>query len=126
MKSVDIVGSTYALSIRPVEGYPPSKRGTIPEGITPHRVEDDKRTVEPLEEADREKVRETAERLNRMSRVFDRKIQFEVSSENKDVVAKIIDRETGKVIREIPPPELVELAKRMDEIYEVIFRSKLR
>jgi flagellar protein FlaG len=124
MKSVNTVGSTYALS--PVEGYPPPKRGTNPEGITPHGVKDDKRTVEPLEEADREKVRETADRLNRMSRVFDRKIQFEVSSENKDVVTKIIDRETGKVIREIPPPELVELAKRMDEIYEVIFRSKLR
>ncbi len=73
-------------------------------------------------------VREITDRLNRMTNLFNRRIQFEVPFEvpveREEVLVKIIDRETGQVIRQIPPAELVKLAERMEEIYGMIFRAK--
>jgi flagellar protein FlaG len=76
-------------------------------------------------ETQKEMVEKMVERLNRMSRVLDRKIQFELAEETEDVIVKIVDRETGHTIRQIPPPELVKLTTRMEEIHEMIFNLKL-
>jgi flagellar protein FlaG len=79
-------------------------------------------------EAEGGTAKEIADRLNRMTNLFNRRIQFEVPFEvpveHEDVLVKIIDRETGQVIRQIPPDELVKLAERMEEIYGMIFRAK--
>ena len=49
--------------------------------------------------AEKDIVKKMVDRLNRMSRVMDRKIQFEVAEETEDVIVKIIDRETGHTIQ---------------------------
>ena len=76
-------------------------------------------------EIQKEMVQKMVDRLNRMSRVLDRKIQFEVAEETEEVIVKIVDRETGHTIRQIPPPELVKLTTRMEEIHEMIFNLKV-
>ena len=76
-------------------------------------------------QSDKESVKRMVDRLNHMNRVLDRKIQFEVAEETEDVIVKIVDRETGHTIRQIPPPELVKLATRMEQIHEIIFNLKL-
>ncbi|WP_163339281.1 flagellar protein FlaG [Desulfopila sp. IMCC35008] len=42
-------------------------------------------------------------------------VQFENNDENKTIV-KVIDRETNEVIRQIPPEELLELTKHLNEL----------
>jgi flagellar protein FlaG len=42
-------------------------------------------------------------------------VQFENNDENETVV-KVIDRETQEVIRQIPPEELLELTKHLNEM----------
>lgn len=44
-----------------------------------------------------------------------RKLSLEVDSDLKIIVAKIIDEESGEVIRQIPPEEMVELMKYYKE-----------
>lgn len=42
-------------------------------------------------------------------------ISFEMNEELGRVIAKIVDRTTGEVIREIPPKEMQEVAARLHE-----------
>lgn len=127
MKPLDAIGTIEVSSNQQVEWQ--SSPQPSPEKIdaisTPEKA--DQARVDAEKGTERERVKKITDRLNRMSNLFSRKIKFEVPLESKgskDVIVKIIDRETGQVIRQIPPPELVKLAERMEEIYGMIFRAK--
>ncbi|HTY25045.1 MAG TPA: flagellar protein FlaG [Desulfomonilaceae bacterium] len=52
-------------------------------------------------------------------------LQFSVYGHNDDKVAvKVVDRDTGKVIREIPPKEIQALQVKMSELVGMIFDRK--
>ena len=52
-------------------------------------------------------------------------LQFAVYGHKDDKVAvKVVDRETGKVIREIPPKEIQALQDKMSELVGMIFDYK--
>lgn len=42
---------------------------------------------------------------------INRTVRFEIDKELQRVIAKVIDKETGEVIRQIPPEEVVKIAK---------------
>ncbi|WP_447894837.1 flagellar protein FlaG [Vreelandella sp. GE22] len=65
-------------------------------------------------EVSREALEEPIARLNEALR--DRGVEFEVSEEASRVIARVIDRETGDVIRQIPSEEVLEVAKRIEEM----------
>ncbi|HPQ69756.1 MAG TPA: flagellar protein FlaG [bacterium] len=44
------------------------------------------------------------------------RLQFEVSSESRRVVIKVLDRESGEIIRQIPPEEMVHVSKVLSEL----------
>jgi flagellar protein FlaG len=58
---------------------------------------------------DNKRVKEAIDNIVSSANYFNRKIKFEIDQDI--VVVKVIDGETGKVIRQIPPQELVELSK---------------
>jgi flagellar protein FlaG len=43
-------------------------------------------------------------------------VRFENDQEAKQLVVKVVDRETDEVIRQIPPEELMNLAQRLDDL----------
>ncbi len=49
------------------------------------------------------------------------RLVFNVDEETKEVVVKVVDPETNEVIRQIPPEELLEIRKRLDEIMGILF-----
>ncbi len=50
-----------------------------------------------------------------LERFYSRTIRFEVDSESDAVTVKVIDKESGEVIRQIPSAELVELSRKIKE-----------
>jgi flagellar protein FlaG len=52
-------------------------------------------------------------------------LNFSVDPDTQTVIAKVINAQTGKIIREIPPPELLALAKSMKETEAVLFDEKI-
>lgn len=44
------------------------------------------------------------------------KLSFDVSSANKDNVVKVLDQETGEVVRQIPTEEFVEMSERIQAL----------
>ena len=62
-----------------------------------------------------------ASRLDDVSSIFNRKLKFSVDREFGDVVVKVIDTTTDKVIKELPPEALQRLHVRIQEALGLLF-----
>ncbi len=51
----------------------------------------------------------------RFTEIFNKKLKFNIDEESEQVIVKVIDSETDKVIKEIPPEELQRLYSSMKE-----------
>jgi len=72
-------------------------------------------TVKPQE------IHSTTEDLKRITTVFNRKLQFVVDHHSNEVIVKVIDKETDKVIKELPPEELQRLHRKLKEAIGLLF-----
>lgn len=69
-------------------------------------------------------VQKAAESINEFIKSTSRNLQFSVDKETGIVVVKVVDQETGDVIRQIPGEETLAIAKNLDSVQGVLFRSK--
>ncbi len=53
--------------------------------------------------------------ISLIEKYLNRTVRLEVDSELHSVIAKVIDKTSGEVIRQIPPEEFIELAKKIKE-----------
>ena len=60
-------------------------------------------------------IHSTTEDIKRMSLALSKKLQFVVDHGSNQVIVKVIDRETDKVIKELPPEELQRLHRNLKE-----------
>ena len=66
-------------------------------------------------------LRQTVSDLEKISLAFDRRLQFIVDQESKELIVKVIDNETDQVIRVLPPEELQRLHSRLRETMGFLF-----
>jgi len=70
-------------------------------------------------------IHSTASDLERVSLVFNRKLQFVVDHHSNEVIVKVIDKETDKVIKELPPEELQRLHTNLKETIGFLFDERV-
>lgn len=75
--------------------------------------EDERQKAEGL---DRVKVHDAIKKLNETVRVFNRKLHFDLHKESKRWLVKVIDQDSGKVLREIPPKQILDLVAKLQEM----------
>ncbi|GHU08712.1 hypothetical protein AGMMS50225_07870 [Betaproteobacteria bacterium] len=68
------------------------------------------------EEASKEDVEASVEKLNEFIRPYVTSLQFSVDEDVGELVVKIVDSETHEVVKQIPSEEALELAKALDRI----------
>ncbi|UCD35225.1 MAG: flagellar protein FlaG [Nitrospiraceae bacterium] len=61
-------------------------------------------------------IDEAVEKIISTARFLNREIHLEIDRELDIMIVKVIDGETEKVIRQIPPEELVELSKNARDL----------
>ncbi|MDR3193004.1 MAG: flagellar protein FlaG [Treponema sp.] len=66
-------------------------------------------------EKKREEINIAAENIEKVSLAFNRRLKFVVDHQSHEVTVKVIDGETDKVIKELPPEELKRLHSRIRE-----------
>lgn len=69
-------------------------------------------------------VEQALERVTSAAKLFDRKIHLEIESDLGIVIVKVIDEKTDKVIRQIPPEELVELSKHAQDLKGLLINKE--
>jgi flagellar protein FlaG len=63
--------------------------------------------------------------MERLSLIFNRKLRFYVDHESNEVTVKVIDSETDKVIKVLPPEELQRLHRRVKETIGFLFDERV-
>jgi uncharacterized FlaG/YvyC family protein len=59
--------------------------------------------------------------LQRVSEAFNRRLSFSLNEKLGQVVVKVIDNDTDKVVSEIPPTELQHVYERIREVIGLLF-----
>jgi flagellar protein FlaG len=62
-----------------------------------------------------------ADELEKISLAFSRKLRFVVDYKTKEVIVKVIDPSSDKVIKELPPEEMQRLHQRIKEAIGLLF-----
>jgi len=77
---------------------------------------------EPRESAH---VHSKAADLEKISLVFNKKLQFVVDQQSNEITIKVIDKETDKVIKELPPEELQQAHSNLKETFGLLFDERV-
>ena len=80
-------------------------------------------TVQEVQ-AGREAINDEVDVMNKVAEVLNRQLSFDVRDKTGEVFVRVVDKETGDVIREIPPEELVALSERIRETVGLIFEGE--
>ena len=83
------------------------------EASLPGHLDGSKKQVQNLQKLSSE--------LERISMAFDRRLKFIVDHESREILIKVIDNETDKVIKVLPPEELQRLHSRIRETMGFLF-----
>ena len=70
-------------------------------------------------------IHSTASDLERIGLVFNKKLRFEVDHGSNQVIVKVIDKETDKVIKELPPEELQRLHNNLKDTIGFLFDERV-
>jgi flagellar protein FlaG len=76
------------------------------------------------DQAGENKVKEAVGNLNDFVQKLSRTLQFSVDEESGRTVIKVVDSETKQIIRQIPPEEVLALAKNLANGEGVILREQ--
>lgn len=78
--------------------------------------------VSPAEE--RQKVKQAVEQVNKAVPSFSHNLQFSVDEDTNKNIVRVVDTESGELIRQIPAQEIIEIAKALDKLQGMIIRQK--
>lgn len=103
----------------------------------PHSTNYDKGTERTNKESDELKIKrlqkeiskeeldEVVDETKKTIDLFNKKLDFKVHEETDRIVVKVVDKDTGKIIKEIPPEEILELAARIERFLGVFIDEKV-
>jgi len=66
-------------------------------------------------------LQQTTADLEQISLAFDRRLKFVIDHDSRQITVKVIDNETDKVIKVLPPEELQRLHSRIRETIGNLF-----
>jgi flagellar protein FlaG len=83
-------------------------------------------TVENVDEKpSREVVERTIAKANQMAKSLSRKLNFSYDDRINKIVVKVMEGNTEKVIRQIPPEEMIRLSLRMDAFMGMLINENI-
>lgn len=63
------------------------------------------------EDIPRDQVESAADKLNKLMGLVDKRLSFSVDDQSKQIVVKVVDQNTGEVLDQIPPKNIIDMLK---------------
>jgi flagellar protein FlaG len=98
------------------------------EGGVSKKVGEDKKESQNnagMQPRDPEQVKSLVEDIEEYLADLKINLNFTIEEDTKDLVVKVIDGQSGEVIRQIPPEELKDLREKLKELRGVLFEEKV-
>lgn len=87
-----------------------------------HRAEE---TSQERDNVGAEHLEKLIEEIKRKFDMLNKYLRIDIDRELEMPVAKIIEKDTNRVIRQIPPEYLLELMKRIDQMLGILLRKEV-
>jgi len=94
-------------------------------------IRQDRKTLQketrPTEEIKKEteEIKKGIEEINNQLAMMNRSIQFSVDESSRDIVVRVVDKESGEVIKELPPESILKLRERMAQLSGLMVEEEL-
>jgi len=100
-------------------GYSPFSPAPFQSDIRPQAVR--QQEPQPEKKVKPQIIQSAAADLERYGNAFNKKLRFVVDHNSNQVIVKVIDKDTDKVIKELPPEELQRLHRNLKEAIGLLF-----
>lgn len=87
---------------------------------TSEAQEGGEREEKPSVFLDLKKLQEFGEVLKSLFEVFNLELRFRIHEPTREIIARIVNRETGEVIREIPPEKFLDMVAKLQELAGIL------
>ena len=103
------------------------KSNPVPDVLTkePRAAPERQPRQQPDAQLSRSEIEAQAKALERTFLAFNRRVKLSVNDEINQVIIKVVDGETDKVIKEIPPEEIQHLIARIKETIGLLVDEKI-
>jgi len=71
-----------------------------------------------------EELADAVDKANKTALIFDRSLKFKIHDETHEMMISVIDSNTNKVVRDIPPKEFLDMIAKMKAYIGLIFDKK--
>ena len=104
--------------------------GTAAQAIAQASANQDTQDILPQKSLQKEKpsaeeIKQDLDAINKQLKSVNSSIQFTVDGKTNDIVVKIVDSDTGKVIRQIPPEDVLSIREHLKEMSGLIVEKKV-
>ncbi|HWI83371.1 flagellar protein FlaG [Ramlibacter sp.] len=82
----------------------------------PDRVPGDRSTTEPAAGPAASQVDAAVDKINQALKVLSTSLRFEVDEQSERMVVKVVDRDSGDVLRQIPSEATLQIARSLDRV----------
>lgn len=100
-------------------GFPAMNVGGMQKNAVAGPGQTDKQNATTQEEVD-----QAAQKINEALQTVSQKLEFSVDKDTDDIVVKVLDKESGDVIRQIPSEELLKIAKALDKLKGLLVKDQ--
>lgn len=70
------------------------------------------------------KLKDLAKNVNEIASLFSIQARFDVHKETKDIMVRVMNTQTNKVIREIPPKQILDMVAKFMELLGILVDEK--
>jgi len=71
-----------------------------------------------------EQVKQAAQVIGRAMQTFARNLQFSIDDSSGETIVRVVDMETGNVIRQMPSQEALDISKAIGRLQGLLLRQK--
>jgi len=89
------------------------------------KSEESKEKSAQLQRIQEAKTEQVAETIKKYVNSLQTDLKIQVHRETGKIMIKVISKEDGKVVREVPPEKLLNLAAKMEEMTGLLFDEKV-
>jgi flagellar protein FlaG len=82
-------------------------------------------SIQEFKDSMNEKIGRIAETMDSYVQSMQRDLKIQVHEKTGEIIVKVTSKESGKVIREIPSKELLDLAAKIEEMTGILFDEKV-
>jgi len=95
--------------------------------VSPHHEKEAAQPKETLQKKtlSADEVQMDIEAINDQLESMNRSIRFSIDDSSKDVVVKVVDKDTGEVIKQFPPEQVLKLRERLSEMSGLLVEGQV-